>query len=993
MKQARAIEIAVCFLIFSNLSMGSDFLALPPDWSYEDEALAPVRAEVGDLVYQGARAQVLTLTARALEDTEVELKSPGVVVQTLQLNITNYRSLTFKARFKTAGKDNPEFTVILSGKNLSQKKVFSPDTTESGPDAEGFYSFAWNLGAPKSAEESVEFIRLSMPYTDLPPAIKNEVEIIDFAFARTGKDSGEAQDSRPVVPLGKWVDSDKIEETRLPMEGWQASGNGVTIESVRIPLNGKMTEAKRLIFEHAEKASLVTVPFPINTSEFNVFTMQAKVEVPAGAKVLGNREAPMTGWFSYQFNQFLDNFGISMETKSGVPWSSLGVPRTHFLQHIDSSAKLPDGLKKFVWDMKNQNPTGNKGFDLEEVVATSFFFDGRQLKPGEKVVITILDPKFIKGKKWVGGDPARMAEFEAYLDTYKPDYSDSSKYLGSPADGRLAEPLALIKGGKIQGEIVGESSVWTPEGNAVNELYHWLYRLTEGGKVPVTPKPSETDNVKIFVGGKYAKDLFPEDLAFLAGSDGSAIRTKGKNVYIFGATPKGTFNGVYAFLEGNSDIIWPFPSKGLDVVYTPGSDFLVTWGDYRHRPEARLWGWMAGTSGPQLDYQIRNRCNYVGIRSGVHFKYWGLYMEEGGGHNLHSWIPFSLWEKHPEYWAQIGGERQRPNGYKNQICLSNPEGRSIVVDRLLDYMEKNPQVKAADTMNIKIEDNWGSCECDECLRPIRLPDGSTLGQDDIAFRSTQFFLFLNSVANALHNQGFPKLKIGTYVYFFTVPVPKIPVTNFLRPYFCDYVRKDYKVPIFAPINDMWWRILNNWTAFNANVVMREYTGLFVEFRSIAEVAAFDIRAELDAGVREFTSESLLQATLDIPAEKNPLGKQMDASFLEYWIITRLYWDPEADVEQLRKYAIRRTFHEAAPAMEKFFGTIREIYFKEKRTSDFEENDETLRLALRQGIEPKLRGHLEEAARTVKHPISRQFVEQVKTYFESRIAVIQTEANG
>jgi hypothetical protein len=709
---------------------------------------------------------------------------------------------------------------------------------------------------------------------------------------------------------------------------------------------------------------------------------------------LGAVEAPMTGWYSYQFNAFFDNFGISMQDKGGVPWTGMGVPATHFLQHLDPAQPEKDGFRTFVWDMKNENRTGNKGFDLETVESVKIFYDNRKIGEGDRVVITILDPKFVKGMRKNDGDSERYAEFQRYIDNYRPDYSDSSIYLGPPEKGRLSEPLPLVKGGKALGEIVGTSSVWTAEGNAVNELYRWLFILTGGVEIPVVKEPSGQDNVKIFVGSKPAESLFPDDLASLKDSDGCAIRTRGKSVYVFGATQKGTLNGVYAFLEGNSDIIWPRPSELFGAVYTENPEMTIAWGDYRHRTPARHWGWMGKTSGPQFDYQVRNRCNYLGLRSDLNFKYWGLYMEEGGGHNLHSWIPFSLWKTNPEYWCEIDGERRHPDAYKNQICLSNPKGREIFIDRWFHRIERTPQMVAANCLNLKPEDNWGCCECKECLRPIRLPDGTLLPTTDIAFRSTEFFLFFNIVASHLHNRypgvwqsGLPNMDIGTYVYFFTVPVPKIPVTSCLRPYFCPYVRKDHKVPIFAPINGIWWRIVNEWTSISDKVVMREYTGLYVFFRPLAEVAAYDIRALLAAGVREFTSESLP----DCPSESpNPYFHQMDVAFPEYWLITRLYWEPDADVEQLRKYFIRRTFREAAPEMEKFYGTIRELYFNEKRASDFEENQETLRVVIAKGKDAELQGLLDEALKKVRHPLSRKMIQLIENRYSQWVKELKQE---
>ena len=275
------------------------------------------------------------------------------------------------------------------------------------------------------------------------------------------------------------------------------------------------------------------------------------------------------------------------------------------------------------------------------------------------------------------------------------------------------------------------------------------------------------------------------------------------------------------------------------------------------------------------------------------------------------------------------------------------------------------------------------------MMPIRLPNGTLIKNDDIAFRSTQFFMFLNEVANAIHNNGLPNLQIGTYVYFYTVPVPKIPVTSYLRPYFCDYVRKDYKVPIYAPINQHWWRILNEWTQISNNVVIREYTGIYTYFRPLAEVAKFDIQAELKAGALEFTSESLPESISESPGE---FSEAMDVAAMEYWVISRLYWEPNADVEQLRKYYLRRTFREGAPEMEKFYGIFRRLYFDEKRTTDFEENQETLNLAIRAGKEKELRNLLVSAQKKAQHPLSKQMIMLTQRRFDKWCAEIEQANN-
>jgi hypothetical protein len=246
-------------------------------------------------------------------------------------------------------------------------------------------------------------------------------------------------------------------------------------------------------------------------------------------------------------------------------------------------------------------------------------------------------------------------------------------------------------------------------------------------------------------------------------------------------------------------------------------------------------------------------------------------------------------------------------------------------------------------------------------------------------------MFLNEVANGIHNRFKPNMKIGTYVYFFTVPTPKIPVTSYLRPYVCDYVRKDNKVPLFAPMNAHWWRSLNEWTAICDRVVLREYWGIYVYLRPLAEVAAWDIKFLEDIGVRQYTAEGLPSGTTE---EYSNLDKQYDFSFMEYWVIARLYWDSNADVEQLRKYFIRRTFRKAAPDMERFFGTIRELYYKEKRTSDFEENQETLVYAYKKRKIKELKNYLRSALAKVEHPVSTSLLKRLALRFNEWCEVIE-----
>lgn len=991
-KMQRVCLGAIVFAMAAITSpLHAEVTAIGPDWRFNGTYEAPVRVLVSQVVYEGARAPSVTLTASPLR-AGVNVKTPGVVSQAVNIQLSKQSVLSFKARFTVQGSAKPELTVQLKGRGINKSRVFGTPDGGGTAAAEGFHSFEWPLSdVVLTAGGQLGDISLLLDYKALEAQDALKVEIIDLVFKQAA--AAPIRQATEVAP-SRWVTTPPVKYRDVPLQGWKAvnpeGASAIKIENVTVNTQGRDEPALRITYDASKTFSAIALPISLNVDQENVLTFRAKVEAPQGSKQLGDVQAPLTGLYSYQFNAFFDNFGVGFEDDHSFAWTAAGVPTTHFLQHLDHTVPEADGFKSFKWDIKNDNPTGNKGFDLEIVSRIMIFYDNKKLAPGQQVVITIIKPQLVTGLSHTGGDMEKFATFKKEMDAYKPDYSDSSRYLSAPAQGRLDQPLALVKDRHAVGEIVGRASLWDPEGLAVRELYQWLFKLTGGAEVPIVNKPSAdgpATQTRIHVGIAHAKALFPEDIEALKNSEGCAIRTRGNDVYIFGATPKGTLNGVYVFLEANSDIIWPRPSDIYGAVYTEHADLSVTWGDFLHRAPARHWGWMGKTTGPQFDYQVRNRANYLGLRSDVNFKYWGLFMEEGGGHNLHSWIPFSLWKTHPEYWAMLDGKRQHPNGYKNQICLSNSDGRDIFQSNLLRRILLVPQAQAADCYNIKIEDNWGVCECEECTRPIRLHDGTLLPSTDIAFRSTQFFIFLNGVANHLHNYGLPRIQIGTYVYFYTVPVPKVPVTTTLRPYFCPYVRKDQKVPLYAPKNDVWWRIVNEWTQVSDKVVMREYHGLYVGFRPLADVASYDIRALLDAGVYEFTSESLGEDGSQVPGGSIA---GMDVAAMEYWVITRLYWDPQANVQELRKYFLRRTYREAAPALEKFFGTIHQLYYAEKRTSDFEENQEILQLVLRLGKDQELNGYLDDALAAVKHPQSRIMVNLLRDRYVAWMAELKSK---
>jgi len=823
----------------------------------------------------------------------------------------------------------------------------------------------------------------------------------------TGSQAGQSEASPAKAGMpdpGRFVISQAAVIQPLPLEGWSvrnAAGekdhpSGIQVENTEVSVGGENVPALKLtltkgVFKQRMEP-FVELPITFDADEFNVLMFRARVDVPEGLVVLGDAEVPKTGWFSSHFNRFSDNFGVTVYD-GGFDWTTAhGVPTTHFLNHVDRSQKCEDGFMDFQWDMRFEDRSGNKGFDRQNVKSFRFFYDTTKLPEGETVTITLIDPRLVSGTHIRFQEPELFAQWTNFIDKYEPDFSDSSDALKTPSTGRLAQPVPLARDGKALAEIIVDFSGDSAIGNFVpsegiplearmgvgseedvlrlagEELKRWLDTVT-GAAFPYLEKPSGEKCPRIFLGAGFARPHFAEDLEKLAADealDGYAIRPKDGDIYIFGVLPKGTLNGVYAFLENNTDLIWALPNEEFGAVYSDTPNLEAVWGDVLDKPVFVLRGWL--TPEPWLRY---NRGNFSHLGRGDSATRGDF--AQAGGHCLAIHSGRFGREAYARFHPVIEGERiEEWSEYKHLMCLSHPELFDIYIAQWKKLLSSG-NLASTFIFNIGVDDNWGVCECVDCSAPITLEDGRTITPVDFnEFYGVWFYRFLNRVADELAAWR-PGFVTSTYSYFMAAPVPPIELSPHIdRIWLCPYVRKSIKEPLFAPINQHWWQMLKDWRAIRPNVVHRDYYGLFLSIYPIAEVLAADLKAMRDIGMLRITTEGFA----------TPMGDDLGAAE-EKWVINRLYWDPDADVEQLRKYYLRRTFREAAHAMERFRATIRQAWYQQSSFDmDFEENHETAQMIRRLGIEDSLRGHLSDALAAVKHPGARVLVERTVAAFDA-----------
>ena len=94
---------------------------------------------------------------------------------------------------------------------------------------------------------------------------------------------------------------------------------------------------------------------------------------------------------------------------------------------------------------------------------------------------------------------------------------------------------------------------------------------------------------------------------------------------------------------------------------------------------------------------------------------------ESGHHNFDYWIPRQKYgHSHPEFFAEVDGSRTRAAAadrgellLSEQLCTTNPALRREIVDNMLRYCEKHPEVN---TISLNPNDGFGWCECENCAK-------------------------------------------------------------------------------------------------------------------------------------------------------------------------------------------------------------------------------------------------------------------------------------
>ena len=275
-----------------------------------------------------------------------------------------------------------------------------------------------------------------------------------------------------------------------------------------------------------------------------------------------------------------------------------------------------------------------------------------------------------------------------------------------------------------------------PEKFAATELQRHI-RLATGREIPVVD--CLTDGKRNIVVGDMAKQLLPEVDAIISTvrHDGFAHHCDGGNLIIVGNCPRGTLNGVYTLLH-DWGFRWVYPKKGNDVI-PPLTSHSFSFGTRIVNPDLELRGVCIFPVNEEnlanlreiIDWMGKNRINtFMSSINRANNRKLGWIVDwmkvsdqllpelqkrgiilNISEHSNRYFFPTSYFEEHPEWFAMNAEGKRFATG---QMCYSNAEGVSVLVENYARYVEDHPEV---DIIGTWPEDGYGFCQCEQCKKP------------------------------------------------------------------------------------------------------------------------------------------------------------------------------------------------------------------------------------------------------------------------------------
>ncbi len=386
------------------------------------------------------------------------------------------------------------------------------------------------------------------------------------------------------------------------------------------------------------------------------------------------------------------------------------------------------------------------------------------------------------------------------------------------------------------------------------------------------------------------------------GGEGYTVSVSENSTEIIGGSMRGAVYGTYAFLE--RCLGCRFLAEDCEIIPLAPIDLRLC--SFAESPafEYREAYWRGALDGR---FALKMRLNSA--RANIPPEWGGRVMFYNYSHTFEQLVsPEEFFDSHPEYFSQIEGVRQRD---KSQLCLTNTDVLHIVINRVLEWMRKHLECTI---FSVAMNDWYSPCECPHCKAVDEREDS----------QAGSMIAFVNAVADAVYDE-FPNNFIHTFAYLYCRKPPRNlrPRKNvivrlcsieccFSHPISeCKYAVDHIDVETtsarpFVKANRLFWQDLLEWASICDTLYIWDYTTNFSNYLQPfpnLHVIQPNLRLFRDIGVRGVFEQGNYAP-----------GKASAFAPLKIYVIAKLLWNPDEDVEKLTEEFVRGYYGEAACRM-------------------------------------------------------------------------------
>jgi hypothetical protein len=432
-----------------------------------------------------------------------------------------------------------------------------------------------------------------------------------------------------------------------------------------------------------------------------------------------------------------------------------------------------------------------------------------------------------------------------------------------------SDKASLVYHQKSNFSIVISANADSLTGFAASEVQKYIYEVS-GVKLSIENKYRK-DNYQLIIGKSLINDKSLLAEINSLNEDGFIIKVSTNKIVLAGKEGKANMYAAYTFIEE----FLGCQMLSLNEYYIPKSKNIeVAIVNKTYEPAFKLRKYFRGRPCTTA---------YMNWHKLESLDEWGYFV-----HTFDDLVPpDKYFQKHPEYFALVGGRRLMDA----QLCLSNPDLINTLIENLRNEISKKPDKQY---WSVSQNDCYNYCTCDNCKK-LYEKYGSVSGA---------YIQMANQLA-----EEFPDKTISTLAYQFSRSAPKnikpLPNVNIML---CS-IECNRSMPLAVDKRSISFvKDLNDWSRLTNNIFLWDYVTQFKNY-----LTPFPNIQVLQPNLQLFKSKNASMAF-----QQGSGRTWSDLAELKQFLIAKLLWNPDVNVDSLTHYFIDKYYGLAAPFIYSYF---------------------------------------------------------------------------